>query len=173
MPGGVAGCEIMIMNAGRLAVDEQVTYLRAALTRNQSLISVLERAARWDLRGWYLVAGCLYQTVWNVVTGQPPQAGILDYDLIYFDGSDLSWDAEDALIRESGTIFADIPVRVQIRNQARVHLWYQDKFGVPCRPHQSSEAATFSTSSPGPTPCSHHGTFTRPRSGDGNSNGHP
>jgi uncharacterized protein len=131
----------MIMNAGRLAVDEQVTYLRAALTRNQSLISVLERAARWDLRGWYLVAGCLYQTVWNVVTGQPPQAGILDYDLIYFDGSDLSWDAEDALIRESGTIFADIPVRVQIRNQARVHLWYQDKFGVPCRPHQSSEAA--------------------------------
>jgi hypothetical protein len=24
----------------------------------------------WALPGWYLVAGCLYQTVWNIVTGQ-------------------------------------------------------------------------------------------------------
>jgi hypothetical protein len=29
-------------------------------------------------------------TVWNVVTGQLPEAGILDYDLAYFDDSDLS-----------------------------------------------------------------------------------
>jgi hypothetical protein len=28
--------------------------------------------------------------VWNVVTGQPPESGILDYDLAYYDGSDLS-----------------------------------------------------------------------------------
>lgn len=131
----------MITNAGRLAVDEQLAQLRAALTRNKSLITVLERAAKWDLPGWYLVAGCLYQTVWNVVTGRPPQSGILDYDLIYFDGSDLSWDAENALIRESEAIFADMPAPVQIRNQARVHLWYQDKFAAPCQPHESSEAA--------------------------------
>jgi hypothetical protein len=30
---------------------------------------------------------------------------------------------------------------VQIRNQARVHLWYEEKFGTPCPPHQSTEAA--------------------------------
>ena len=47
---------------------------------------------------WYLVAGCLYQTVWNIVTGQPPESGILDYDLVYYDSSDLSWHAEDAVI---------------------------------------------------------------------------
>jgi hypothetical protein len=29
-------------------------------------------------------------TVWNVVTGQLPKAGILDYDLAYFDDSNLS-----------------------------------------------------------------------------------
>lgn len=28
-----------------------------------------------------------------------------------------------------------------MRNQARVHLWYEDHFGVPCPPHASSEAA--------------------------------
>ena len=88
-----------------------------------------------------LVVGCLYQTVLNVVTGQPPEAGILDYDLAYFNGSDLSWDAEDAVIGGGRQAFAGLPVPVQIRNQARVHLWYEQKFGLPCHPHQSTEAA--------------------------------
>jgi hypothetical protein len=79
--------------------------------------------------------------VWNVVTGQPAEAGILDYDLAYFDGSDLSWDAEDAVIQAGREVFADVQVPVQIRNQARVHLWYEQKFGMPCPPHDSTEAA--------------------------------
>jgi uncharacterized protein len=102
---------------------------------------VLARAAAMDLPGWYLVAGCLYQTVWNVVTGQPPEAGILDYDLAYFDSSELSWDAENTVIQAGHQIFTGLPAPVQIRNQARVHLWYEQKFGVPCDPHQSTEAA--------------------------------
>ena len=69
------------MHAGRLPIDEQVAQFEAALHRNSTLTEVLARATRLDLPGWYLVAGCLYQTVWNVVTGQPPEAGILDYDL--------------------------------------------------------------------------------------------
>jgi uncharacterized protein len=129
------------MDAGRLPIDRQLRHFRAALVRNRVLAEVLTRAAAWDLPGWYLVAGCLYQTVWNVVTGQPPEAGILDYDLVYFDGSDLSWDAEDALIQAGGAVFAGLPAPVQIRNQARVHLWYGEKFGVPCPPHESTEAA--------------------------------
>ena len=121
------------MNAGRLPVDQQLRHFRAALMRNQVLAEVLARAAAWDLPGWYLVAGCLYQTVWNAVTGQAPEAGILDYDLAYFDGSDLSWDAEDAVIRAGQTVFAGLPAPVQIRNQARVHLWYEQKFGTRAR----------------------------------------
>ena len=94
------------MRAGRLPIDEQVTQFRAALARNGTPTEVLTRAAAMGLPGWYLVAGCLYQTVWNVVTGQPSEAGILDYDLAYFDGSDLSWDAEDAVIQAGHEIFA-------------------------------------------------------------------
>ena len=30
---------------------------------------------------------------------------------------------------------------LQIRNQARVHLWYEQKYGSPCPPHESTEAA--------------------------------
>ena len=71
------------MRAGQLPIDQQLAHLRAALRRNDTLTDVLARAAAMDLPGWYLVAGCLYQTVWNVVTGQLPEAGILDYDLAY------------------------------------------------------------------------------------------
>ena len=129
------------MGYGRLPVDEQLAGLRVLLTRNPTLVEVLTRAAVLALPDWYLVAGCLYQTVWNVVTGQPPEAGILDYDLAYFDSSDLSWHAEDAVIQEGCQLFGDLPAPVQIRNQARVHLWYERKFGVPCPPHDSAEAA--------------------------------
>jgi uncharacterized protein len=129
------------MQAGRLPIDEQVTRFKAALRRNHTLADVLARAAVMALPGWYLVAGCLYQTVWNVVTGQPPESGILDYDLAYFDGSDLSWEAEDVVIRSGQKVFAGLPAPVQIRNQARVHLWYEQKFGLPCPPHESTEAA--------------------------------
>jgi hypothetical protein len=129
------------MRAGQLPIQQQLAHLRAAWGRNPTLTDVLARAAGMDLPGWYLVAGCLYQTVWNVVTGQPPEAGILDYDLAYFDDSDLSWDAEDAVIKAGNEIFAGLPAPVQIRNQARVHLWYEQKFGVPCPPHSSTEAA--------------------------------
>jgi uncharacterized protein len=129
------------MRAGRLPIDEQLENFRAALASNRTLMQVLDLAAGLDLPGWYLLAGCLYQTVWNVVTGQPPEAGILDYDLGYFDASDLSWEAEDAVIQAGHKVFGGIATPVQIRNQARVHLWYEPKFGVPCPPHESSEAA--------------------------------
>jgi uncharacterized protein len=129
------------MRAGQLPIDQQVAHFRAALRRNRTLTEVLARAAAMDLPGWYLVAGCLYQTVWNVVTRQPPEAGILDYDLAYFDESDLSWDAENQVIEAGHQTFAGLAVPVQIRNQARVHLWYEQKFGVPCRPYESTEAA--------------------------------
>ena len=129
------------MGYGRLPLDEQLVGFRTLVTRNPTLVEVLTRAAGLALPDWYLVAGCLYQTVWNVVTGQPPESGILDYDLAYFDGSDLSWHAEDAIIQEGRGLFGDLPAPVQIRNQARVHLWYQPKFGVACAAHESAEAA--------------------------------
>jgi uncharacterized protein len=129
------------MTAGPLPLDEQLRQFKAALMRNQTLTQVLTRAAGLGLPDWYLVAGCLCQTVWNVVTGQPPDAGILDYDLVYFDRSDESWAAEDAVVQAGHALFADLPAPVQIRNQARVHLWYPEKFGLPCPPHETTEAA--------------------------------
>ncbi|MYQ48790.1 hypothetical protein GTW40_27800 [Streptomyces sp. SID4985] len=125
----------------RLPLDEQLDCLRAVLSRNEILTEVLDRAAKLDLPGWYVTAGCLFQTVWNVATDRPPTEGIKDYDLFYFDAGDLSWAAEDAVIRAGREVFAGLSAEVEIRNEARVHLWYEEKFGVPCPPHDSTEAA--------------------------------
>ncbi|MFC9846023.1 nucleotidyltransferase family protein [Streptomyces sp. NPDC060223] len=125
----------------RLPLVEQIDALRSALSQNTDLTDVLTRAATLELPGWYVTAGCLFQTVWNVRTGRPPTNGIKDYDIFYFDDADLSWEAEDAVIKAGHEVFAGLPAEVEIRNEARVHLWYEQKFGVPCPPHDSTEAA--------------------------------
>lgn len=51
---------------------------------------------------FWLVSGALYNTIWNRLTGRPVLHGIKDLDIIYFDGSDLSWEAEDAVIARGG-----------------------------------------------------------------------
>jgi hypothetical protein len=129
------------MPISRLPIDEQIDALREILSRNTVLTDVLARATELNLPDWYLTAGCVFQTVWNVVTGRPATDGILDYDLFYFNGTDLSWEAEDTVIRTGSAAFAEIPAEVEIRNEARVHLWYEQKFGVACQPYLSTEAA--------------------------------
>ncbi|WP_199671511.1 nucleotidyltransferase family protein [Salinisphaera sp. Q1T1-3] len=100
---------------------------------------ILDRLSHLRLPNSYLVAGCLFQTVWNVLSDNDPMQGINDYDVFYFDQSDTSWDAENTAIQSSREAFSDLDVDVQVRNQARVHLWYQEKFGVGCEPLVSSE----------------------------------
>lgn len=126
---------------GRLPLDEQLAALKSLLSRNKVLLEVLNRTAGLELPGWYLTAGCLFQTVWNVVTNRHPTSGIKDYDVFYFDNHDFSWEAEDAVIKAADEAFAGLPAEVEVRNEARVHLWYEQKFGVACTPYTSAEAA--------------------------------
>lgn len=137
------------MNGARgSGVGADIETLRSLLIRSETFVEVLAHARRLDLPGWYLAAGCVAQTVWNVATGRPPEEGIRDYDLPYFDATDLSWEAEDAAVRAAEATFGgEHRAGVEVRNEARVHLWYEQRFGVPCPPYRSVEAAidTFPT----------------------------
>lgn len=95
------------------------------------LMHVLTTVRGLGLNDWRVFSGAVYQSVWNAVTGRPAGYGRKDYDLGYFD-PDTSWDAEDAVIRRVAAAF-DEPFRsdVEVRNQARVHLWFMDRFGEP------------------------------------------
>lgn len=128
-------------SAGRLPLDGQLAAFVDALVRNEVLIEVLTRVAGLAPPGWYVTSGCLYQTVWNVITGRPPAHGIDDYDVVYFDATDLSEAAEQAVSESVRQACAGLPVSTDVHNQARVHLWYEEKLGVPCPPYTSAEAA--------------------------------
>src|SRR5690606_14632641 len=98
-------------------------------------------ARRLALPDCWLVSGAIYNSVWNMLTGRPSMRGVKDIDLFYFDASDLSYEAEDAVIKRVAPVFADLRVPVELRNQARVHLWYEDHFGQPYAPLRSSREA--------------------------------
>ena len=103
------------------------TFLSMALSNPISRI-LLERLSGLDLPQCYLVAGCLFQSMWNIQMGAPVDQGIKDYDVFYFD-DDVSWAAEDVVVQRVAAATGDLPVTVDVKNQARVHLWYADHFG--------------------------------------------
>jgi hypothetical protein len=90
--------------------------------------ALAERLPELGLQQCMLTAGCLFQAVWNHQSQQPVAWGVKDYDVFYFD-EDLSWEAEDEVIQRAGRLFEDLEVNVEIKNQARVHLWYRQRFG--------------------------------------------
>ena len=117
--------------------DELSDILRASPRVMQVLTTVRELG----LPDWRLFSGAVYQTVWNRVTGRDPDYGLKDFDIGYFD-PDTSWDAEDVFIRRAAAAF-DEPLKsaVEVRNQARVHLWFEGKFGEPYEALSSTDEA--------------------------------
>ncbi|PSS58295.1 nucleotidyltransferase family protein [Pseudomonas sp. BBP2017] len=91
---------------------------------------ITSRLPSLGLNQCMLTAGCLFQAVWNHQANQPAAWGIKDYDVFYFD-NDLSWEAENEVIQVAQRLFQDLEVNVEVKNQARVHLWYAERFGRP------------------------------------------
>src|SRR5258706_3820013 len=104
-------------------------FLAAALSNPANEI-IADELFRLALPDTWIVSGCLVQTVWNVLTNRPVDHAIADYDVFYFD-PDCSWQAEDAVIRKLQGRLSKLGVKVEVRNQARVHLWYPEKHGLP------------------------------------------
>ncbi len=115
--------------------------LVAILRDSPRVMQALRIARDLNLPDWRLVSGGVYQTVWNSMTGRDPDYGIKDYDLCYFD-PDMSWEAEDRFIRRAATTAPPpLDTMIEVRNQARVHLWFEAKFGEPCAPLPNTDAA--------------------------------
>jgi hypothetical protein len=114
---------------------ERARRLTAILRGAPSLMQVLAVIRALDLPDWLVMSGAIYQRVLNALTGREADYGIRDYDLGYFDASDISYEAEEAIIRRVAAVF-DEPMKgaVEVRNQARVHLWFEGHFGEAYTP---------------------------------------
>lgn len=112
-----------------LPFDEQRCALVEIVKSYPEMMSVFERARDLDLPEHWIVSGAIYNNIWNYLTERPVMTGVKDIDIFYFDDQDLSYEAEDAVIRRADQLFAGHNPPVEVRNQARVHLWYKDHFG--------------------------------------------
>jgi hypothetical protein len=112
-----------------------IKRLEAALRENRSLSELLVRFDEIDLPECWLVAGAVAQTVWNLASGYPAERGIKDADIAYFDAEDLSAEAEAAHEARIRVLFAHLPIKLDVKNEARVHLWYEKVFGYSIPPY--------------------------------------
>ncbi|WP_411385253.1 nucleotidyltransferase family protein [Pseudomonas sp. MPB03] len=113
------------------------SLVRIAMT-NPINAQITSRLPALGLNQCMLTAGCLFQAVWNHQSKQQSSWGVKDYDVFYFD-PDLSWEAENEVINAAQRLFQDLDVNIEVKNQARVHLWYGQRFGKPYPQLQSAK----------------------------------
>lgn len=117
-------------NLPRYDVSRNADTLIQLVQMNPYNKIILERMHLLDAPDCWLASACLFQTVWNVIEGKPPGENIIGYDLIYFD-VDQSRETEEAMNIRCQALFQDLDIKVQIKNQSRVHLYNQPESGKP------------------------------------------
>jgi hypothetical protein len=123
-------------NQGNLMTLNVPAFIEIAMS-NPINAQIVERLPSLGLNQTMLTAGCLFQAIWNQVSEHPAAWGVNDYDVFYFD-EDLSWEAENKAILAAQTLFQDLDANVEVRNQARVHLWFEARFGSDYPPLRSA-----------------------------------
>ena len=121
-------------------LDEQLEILETILLKNKTLKEILKRLSKSELKNYYVTAGAINQTILNYYHDYELDYGIKDYDIVYFD-EDVSYEKEDKIIKMIKSLLKDIDVEYDVKNEARVHLWYKDKFGIEILPYNSVEDA--------------------------------
>jgi uncharacterized protein len=111
------------------------------IKQNKYLFDVLKITSSDQTEKFYIGAGAVTQTVWNSIFGNEPTYGIDDIDIVYFNNNVVSELAEDTVIKTLSQKLTHIPFHLDIKNQARVHLWYKKKFGFELLPITSVKDA--------------------------------
>jgi hypothetical protein len=114
--------------------------LERILRSSPVLWGMIEKAPSFGLSSYYIGAGAISQSVWNSLYHRDPLYGIADVDFVYFD-EDLSYEKEDHYIKLIQGAFKDSPIGIDVKNEARVHLWYAKHFGYSIPPYHTLEEA--------------------------------
>lgn len=120
-------------------MENYETRLIEIIRNSPKIMTILETCRALKLNDWRLVSGAIYGTIFNHLTNRPLDYGIKDYDIAYFD-NDTSYEAEDIWIKKlENALPPYLKPLAELRNQARVHLWFKDKFGDEYPPLKNSD----------------------------------
>jgi uncharacterized protein len=98
---------------------------------------ILESVADSELPDAWVGAGVLRDLVWDTRFGAGfDPSNVKDVDVAFFDAADLSVERETSAEHRLRARAPDIAW--DVKNQARVHQWYEQRFGVPVDPLTST-----------------------------------
>lgn len=118
---------------------DQEKLVEEILLSSVEIRKILKVLSSLNLPQSYLGAGAIAQTIWNHLTNKVNSQGIVDFDIIYFDSSDVSEEKEAEIENKLKQLLPNL--KIEVRNQARVHIWYKNRFQKDIPPYTSSEDA--------------------------------
>jgi hypothetical protein len=111
--------------------------LIAVVRARPEIMAALRAVRGLRLPDWAVGAGLIRNAVWDYLHGYDEPIPTADIDVLYFDPSDLTSATEQDAERRLGRALPS--ARWDVKNQARVHLWYPAKFGRRIQPLRSVE----------------------------------
>jgi len=126
------------MKAYNKDITTQLNTFLDIISNNKLICKICIKSQEMDLKNYYIGTGFITQSTWNYLSDYSLTYGIDDIDIVYFD-EDVSFEKEDKAIKKAGKLFKDYPLKVDLKNQARVHLWYREPFGYEIKPYLSVE----------------------------------
>ena len=106
-------------------IDDQNKRFITILKKNKDLMKVLNFLDSLNLPNFYIVAGSVFQTIWNYIDGKKLNNNINDIDILYYDKNNLTKEYEEDLERKIILFLKSegLNYEIDLHNEARMHLW--------------------------------------------------
>ena len=106
------------------------------------ILKILEKYSIENLnfKNYFLAAGCLNQKIFNYYHNYDLDYGIEDYNIVYYD-EDISYESEDKIIKDLTKRLNKFHLSIDIKNEKRVPIWYNKKYGTRRKEYLSVEDA--------------------------------
>ncbi|MFV8462778.1 nucleotidyltransferase family protein [Vibrio campbellii] len=114
-------------------MNKQIEYL---IHQVPELIETAKVCREVGLPNFYIAGGAITQVIWNSIENKPLLDQVKDFDIVYFDSSQLT--SEDEFKRRICSRLSHI-VDVDVKNQATIHERYSTKFGCSIQPYERVE----------------------------------
>ena len=122
------------------ALSIQETELNKILEKDNALYKIIRDVSALGIPNLYVGGGSVTQSVWNHLFSKPIGYGISDVDIVYFD-TDLSLEKERMVLEQIVKTTKQNQYALDVKNEARVHLWYEEEFGFSIPAYTSTEEA--------------------------------
>lgn len=124
-----------LLNGKNLSLDKQINLLSEFVMTIDEIPKILEKIV--NIPNAWVGAGIIFQNVWNIMHDYELNTYIKDIDVLYWDDNDLSWESENTIICSLTESSSTIGIPFDVKNIARIHLWYEQRFGISIAKYRS------------------------------------